>query len=94
MKIASKMWAVVTIPLLLVSCSAPGADTNAENEEPVTLTTTVTSGELPAESTSTGASTRTTEPKKQTEVDPQKFSRTNSYGTQMWVMEMLSLIHI
>lgn len=88
MKIASKMWAVVTIPLLLVSCSAPGADTNAENEEPVTLTTTVTSGELPAESTSTGASTRTTEPKKQTEVDPQKFSRTNSYGTQMWVMEM------
>ncbi|MDY5835325.1 MAG: hypothetical protein SPK00_11385 [Corynebacterium glucuronolyticum] len=62
-KIASKMWAIVTIPLLLVRCSAPGADTNAENEEPVTLTTTVTSGEVPAESMSKGSPTKTTEPK-------------------------------
>ena len=82
----SKILALLSIPLLLASCSAPDGDKNAEDLEAVTITSTVTSGETPTESTPQ-KETKTTQKKsepKSSEVDPGRFYAVNAYGNEVW----------
>lgn len=75
MKYLLKGLALVSVSLLLSSCSAPDGENNAEDLEPVTITSTVTSGETPTESTPQ-KETKTTQKKsepKSSEVDPGRF---------------------
>lgn len=63
----SKMFTLLSIPLLLAGCFAPGGENNAEELEPATITSMVTSEEKPA-----GSTTSQSQPAVR-EVDPQKF---------------------
>lgn len=77
MKMQSIMFTLLSIPLLLAGCFAPGGENNAEKLEPATITSTVTSEEKPAGSTSSQSQPAIRE------VDPQKFYSVDAYGNDV-----------
>lgn len=87
MKTISTWLAAVATMLLISGCAAPGGEGSADNQEPVTITSTITSGETPTESAPQKDAKEHKSKKQESklaEVDPGKFYAVDYYGNEVW----------